>query len=82
MIDATRIAEAKVFLDCPRCGVELLESKLNGLRVERCTACNGLWLDAGVLVALGDSFQKWPTKVASRRESLRGVWPTGIRGTV
>ena len=34
---------------CPRCGVALTEVEHEGLKVERCSKCHGVWLDAGEL---------------------------------
>jgi hypothetical protein len=34
---------------CPKCGMELAEVAFRDLKVDRCTACGGVWLDAGEL---------------------------------
>lgn len=34
---------------CPKCGMELAEVEYRGVRIDRCTSCNGVWLDAGEL---------------------------------
>jgi len=36
-------------MKCPKCGMELIEIDYRGIRVDRCSACLGLWLDAGEL---------------------------------
>ena len=40
------------FMKCPKCGHELREETLEGLSIDRCTFCEGLWLDANELEQL------------------------------
>ena len=37
---------------CPRCATALTEIEHEGLKVERCSNCHGVWLDAGELEQL------------------------------
>ena len=37
---------------CPKCGMELIEIDYKGLKVDRCSECDGIWLDAGELEAV------------------------------
>ncbi len=39
------------YMHCPKCGMELIEVDYKTLKVDRCSACDGLWLDAGELEA-------------------------------
>jgi uncharacterized protein len=34
---------------CPKCGLELIEVDYKGIRVDKCSGCEGVWLDAGEL---------------------------------
>jgi hypothetical protein len=34
---------------CPKCGDSLQEIELKGVKIDRCMACQGIWLDAGEL---------------------------------
>lgn len=34
---------------CPRCGMELIEINHEGILVDKCSTCEGIWLDAGEL---------------------------------
>jgi hypothetical protein len=34
---------------CPKCGEALEEITFQGIQVDRCTACKGVWLDPGEL---------------------------------
>ena len=39
------------FMRCPKCGMKLIEVDYKSLKVDRCSACDGIWLDAGELEA-------------------------------
>ncbi|PWB67626.1 MAG: hypothetical protein C3F14_01575, partial [Deltaproteobacteria bacterium] len=39
------------FMRCPKCGMQLVEVDYKSLKLDRCTACDGVWLDAGELEA-------------------------------
>ena len=39
------------FMHCPKCGMKLIEVDYKSLKVDRCSACDGIWLDAGELEA-------------------------------
>jgi phage FluMu protein Com len=34
---------------CPKCGMELVEIDFGGIKIDKCTRCAGVWLDAGEL---------------------------------
>ncbi len=34
---------------CPKCGMELIEIGYKGIKVDKCSECEGIWLDAGEL---------------------------------
>jgi hypothetical protein len=40
------------FMKCPKCGHDLKEEALSGVSVDRCTFCEGIFLDAGEMEAL------------------------------
>ena len=37
------------FMRCPKCGHEMREEELDGVKVDRCSFCEGLYFDAGEL---------------------------------
>jgi hypothetical protein len=37
------------YMKCPKCGMDLAEIDYRGLKVDKCTGCEGVWLDAGEL---------------------------------
>lgn len=37
---------------CPRCGTKLTQRALQGITVDECPACGGVWLDRGELETL------------------------------
>ena len=39
---------------CPRCGQNLKEQVINGIRIDECPGCGGLWLDKGEYEALAE----------------------------
>jgi hypothetical protein len=39
------------FMHCPKCGMKLIEVDYKSLKVDRCSSCDGIWLDAGELEA-------------------------------
>ncbi len=41
--------QALHYLRCPKCGMELVEIGYQGVMVDKCTGCEGIWLDAGEL---------------------------------
>jgi len=40
------------YLCCPKCGMHLVEIDYRGIKVDRCSACLGIWLDTGELEAV------------------------------
>jgi Zn finger protein HypA/HybF involved in hydrogenase expression len=40
------------FMRCPKCGMELIEIDYKGIDVDKCSSCEGVWLDAGELEAI------------------------------
>ncbi|GER92998.1 hypothetical protein A45J_0729 [hot springs metagenome] len=40
------------YMRCPKCGMELIEIDYKGIKVDKCSECEGLWLDAGELEAV------------------------------
>ena len=37
---------------CPKCGLELITINYKGIDVDKCSGCQGVWLDAGELEAV------------------------------
>lgn len=37
------------YMKCPKCGMELIEIDYKGIKVDKCSECEGVWLDAGEL---------------------------------
>jgi phage FluMu protein Com len=54
---------------CPKCGDNLKEENFHGVNIDRCTSCNGIWLDDGELEQLQDSEKaiSWFDKLWSNR---------------
>ena len=45
--EAQQAAKEAAELKCPRCGAPMKESTFQKIVIDQCTACNGVWLDAG-----------------------------------
>jgi hypothetical protein len=37
------------YMKCPKCGMNLVEIDYKKIKVDKCSACEGIWLDAGEL---------------------------------
>ncbi|TAN45367.1 MAG: hypothetical protein EPN22_03010 [Nitrospirae bacterium] len=37
---------------CPKCGMELIEIDYKKIQIDKCSSCDGVWLDAGELEAV------------------------------
>lgn len=42
------------YMHCPKCGMQLIEIDYRGIKIDECSGCNGVWLDAGELEAIAD----------------------------
>jgi acetyl-CoA carboxylase beta subunit len=40
------------FMKCPKCGTDLIEIDFKGMKIDECSVCRGMWLDAGEFDAL------------------------------
>ena len=53
------------YMHCPKCGMQLIEINYQGIAVDKCSSCEGIWLDAGELEAVskfeGKGKDKWYT---------------------
>jgi hypothetical protein len=37
------------WMKCPKCGMNLLEIDYKSIKIDKCSHCDGVWLDAGEL---------------------------------
>ena len=44
-----RKAKELHFMKCPKCGMNLVEIDYRNIKVDRCSKCEGVWLDSGEL---------------------------------
>ncbi len=47
--EAKEAAKKASFMKCPKCGEALKERSFQKIAIDQCTACHGIWLDAGEL---------------------------------
>ena len=59
-----RIRQAH-WMKCPKCGMDLQEIGLHGVKVDQCANCGGIFLDAGELDQLSKQDQGIAGKVFS-----------------
>lgn len=50
--DEKRRLKGLHYMRCPKCGMELIEIDYKGIKVDKCSECEGIWLDAGELEAV------------------------------
>ncbi|QOY88984.1 TFIIB-type zinc ribbon-containing protein [Paludibaculum fermentans] len=52
-LEAAREREKQLhFMKCPKCGQPLQEISVGAVRVDKCSACEGFWLEKGELEAI------------------------------
>ena len=37
------------YMRCPKCGMQLIELAYDQIKIDKCSSCEGIWLDAGEL---------------------------------
>jgi uncharacterized protein len=51
------------YMRCPKCGMQLEEISVGDVRVDKCTHCEGIWLDSGELERLQGKESSFATKL-------------------
>jgi ribosomal protein L37AE/L43A len=51
-LEAEKTTDLK--LECPKCDGHLLETEYEGIAIDACDKCSGVWLDAGELAQVID----------------------------
>lgn len=62
--EKTRLKELH-HMCCPKCGMRLVEIDYNGIKVDQCSGCKGVWLDNGELEAVAKLEKPILTKLFS-----------------
>ena len=44
-----KIRKELLHMKCPKCGMELIEIEYKKIKIDKCSECKGIWLDAGEL---------------------------------
>lgn len=47
------------FMHCPKCGMNLIEIDYKGVKVDKCSSCEGIWLDAGELEMVSEKDKRF-----------------------
>lgn len=45
--DQKKKARELHFMKCPKCGMDLIEIDYKKIKIDKCSSCAGVWLDAG-----------------------------------
>jgi uncharacterized protein len=53
------------FMKCPKCGADLKEIEHHHVKVDQCTECRGVWLDAGEIELLEHAHESGVTRFFS-----------------
>jgi uncharacterized protein len=53
------------YMRCPKCGMELIEIDYKTIKVDKCSECEGIWLDAGELETVSSLEKKGIDKLFS-----------------
>ena len=57
-------------MKCPNCNIDLVMTDRNGIEIDYCPQCRGIWLDRGELDKIIErSVQHVPTRATSHQES-------------
>ncbi len=40
------------YMKCPKCGLQLIEIDYKDIKIDKCSECDGVWLDAGELESI------------------------------
>ena len=52
-------------LTCPKCHADMRQYERNGVHVDQCTGCRGVFLDRGELEHLVDAELRWANQAAA-----------------
>ena len=42
------------YMHCPKCGMNLIEIDYKNIKIDKCSSCQGIWLDAGELESVSN----------------------------
>ena len=61
-LDMERVKQERTshYNKCPKCGCDLDEREHNGVKIDQCSECAGMWLDAGELELIEEIDRKRP----------------------
>jgi ribosomal protein L37AE/L43A len=61
-LDMERVQQERTshYNKCPRCGCDLEEREHNGVKIDQCSECAGMWLDAGELELIEEMDRRSP----------------------
>ncbi|HZK78526.1 MAG TPA: zf-TFIIB domain-containing protein [Gemmatimonadaceae bacterium] len=67
-----RLERTSHYNKCPRCGIDLVERDHNGVKIDQCATCGGMWLDRGELEIIEESDRHAPGFIHNLIGLIRG----------
>ena len=64
-LDVDRLKQERAIhlMKCPKCGADLAEREMHGIKIDQCTECSGVWLDKGEMEMLLQSEESGISRV-------------------
>jgi len=71
-LDMERVKQERTshYNKCPKCGCDLEEREHHGVKIDQCSECAGMWLDAGELELIEEIDRKRPRSGDSFMQSF------------
>jgi hypothetical protein len=63
---------ARHYMKCPKCGASLREVEMQGVKVDVCSECSGVWFDAGEI-------DQWAPEDRNPVQKIFGDFFAGLR---
>ncbi len=55
------------YIDCPRCGKQMVKKTRQGVTIDKCMNCGGIWLDKGEIFKILHALEKEQVKNKKKR---------------
>jgi uncharacterized protein len=58
---------ADPYLDCPRCKRQMVKKTRQGVTIDKCPSCGGIWLDKGEMFKILNEIEKQHSGAKTKR---------------
>ncbi|MBH0246963.1 zf-TFIIB domain-containing protein, partial [Streptomyces cavourensis] len=62
-------------MQCPKCHAQMHTYNRNGVQIEQCSGCRGIFLDYGELESLTRLESQWAQQAPPRAKTVRSLAP-------